>query len=138
MVPENMTDQIKLFLVIKPHHCIRSIISVKISCRINIWNVNISTKQIKMKMEWLDDIKQNVKKDINQLITTNKIYHLLVMTTIQQFPEQSNILGRKRVIPSRQTPSPYYTIKLFSGVNFFSFYPQTCVGRDTFKRQVGC
>ena len=38
------------------------------------------------------------------LITTNTRYHPLVMTTIQQLPEQSNTFGRKLVIPSRQWP----------------------------------
>ena len=46
--------------------------SVKIFCWINIRNVNVATKHIKH--------------------TTNTIYHLLVITTMEQIPEQSNIL----------------------------------------------
>ena len=33
------------------------------SCRMNIWHVNIATKQIKLKLDWID-IKQIVKKDL--------------------------------------------------------------------------
>ena len=50
-------------------------------------------------------IKLNVKKEIKHLIKTKTIYHLLIMTTIQQLPKQSNTFGRKHAIPSRQTPS---------------------------------
>ena len=44
------------------------------------------------------------------------------MTVMQQLAQKSNILGRKRTIPSRQTPSIQYMIKLLSGVNIFFFY----------------
>ena len=67
MVPENMTSQITLCLALKPHHCIPSIMSVKISWRMNIWYVNIATKHIKLKLDWID-IKLNVKKEPNHLI----------------------------------------------------------------------
>ena len=84
---------------------------------------------MKVKLDGLD-INLNVKKEINHLITTNTTYHVLVKTTIQQLPEGSIILGRKWVIPSRQRPSAKYTIKLFSGIKIFSFYPQVFVKRD--------
>ena len=60
------------------------------------------------------------------------------MTTIQQLPEQLNIPGCKWVTPSRQTPSKYYTKKLFSGLKIFSFYPPFRVRRDILKKQLGC
>ena len=44
------------------------------------------------------------------------------MTVMQQLAQKSNVLGRKRTIPSRQTPSIQYMIKLLSGVNIFFFY----------------
>ena len=90
MVQENMTSQIKLFLVVKLHRRIPSIISVKISCQMNIWHVNIATKHIKLRLDGIDT-NLNVKKETNHLITRNTIYHLLVMITIQQLPKQLKI-----------------------------------------------
>ena len=58
------------------------------------------------------------------------------MITIQQLPKQSNTLGYKREIPSRQTRSTWYTISLFSDVKIFLFYPQVRVGRDILKKQL--
>lgn len=58
--------------------------------------------------------------------------------TIQQLPKYSSILGHKRVILSRLTPSTQYTINLFSGVKTFSFYPQVHVERDILKKQLEC
>lgn len=86
----------------------------------NIWNVNIATKRIKLKLDWIN-IKLNEKKEMNHLTTTNTIYHVQVMTTKQQLPEKSNILVRKWVIPPRQTPSTQYTIKVFPGIKSFPF-----------------
>ena len=80
MVPKNMTSQTKLWLILKPHHRIPSIMSVKISCGRNIWHVNIESKHIKLKLDGIN-IKLNVKKEINYLITTNTIYHLREMIT---------------------------------------------------------
>ena len=46
------------------------------------------------------------------------------MATIQQLLKQSNILDCKWVVPSAETLSIQYKIKLFSGVKIFSFYSQ--------------
>ena len=135
-VLENMTSLIKLCLVLKPHHRVPSVMSVKISCRMNIWHVSIGTKHIKLKLDWID-IKLNVKKETNHLIT-NTIYHLPVMITIQHFPEQLITLGPERAIPFCQTQLTKYAIKLFSGIKIFSFYPHVSVGRDILKKQLGC
>ena len=72
----------------------------------------------------LNNIQLNVKKETNHLIKTNTIYHVLVMAMIQQLPKQSNILDCKWVMPSAETLSTQYKIKLFSGVKIFSFYSQ--------------
>ena len=64
-----------------------------------------SNKTTKLKLFWIE-IKLKVKNNKkNHLITTNTIYHLLVMITIQQLPVQSNTLGCKRAITSCQAKS---------------------------------
>ena len=64
------------------------------------------------------------KERAKLLTKTNTIYHVLVMATIQQLPKQSNILDCKWVMPSAETLSTQYKIKLYSGVKIFSFYSQ--------------
>ena len=46
------------------------------------------------------------------------------MAKIQQLPKQSNILDCKWVMPSTETLSTQYKIKLLSGVKIFSFHSQ--------------
>ena len=72
----------------------------------NIWNAKIAAKHIKLKRDWIDKML-NEKEETNHLIATNAIYHLVVMITIQQLPEQPNTLCQKGAIPFCQTP---YTI----------------------------
>ena len=44
----------------------------------------------------------SVKKKISHLITTDNIYHVVVMTAMRQLLKKSNTLGRKGAIPSHQ------------------------------------
>ena len=54
VVPENMTSQIKLCPVLIAYHPISSIMPAKIFCRMNTWHVNIATKHITLKLDWID------------------------------------------------------------------------------------
>ena len=65
----------------------------------NTRNVNVATKH---KTETgLNQHKAKCNERDKPSDNNDTIYRLLVIT-IQQLPEQSNILGRKRAIPSRQ------------------------------------
>ena len=123
-----MASQIKLFLVSN-----LTIVPIDNISQNSLPNEHLKcqccNKTYKTETE-LIRIEQNVKEKINHVITTNTIYHLLVMATILQLSKQSNTLGRKRTVPFYQIASAQHTIKLFSTVKLFSFSPHVCVSRD--------